>query len=122
MSHTEFRIQFVSDKEGIDALCQAAAAESVATEGPRDVEKSDQPLDWETVKEIVVNLPHNPAMQFVAPAIQVAALLRSSFQWLHGKKKITIKTPLTSTTIEVDRSMSDEVLLKLIEKAGIFPK
>jgi hypothetical protein len=129
MSHAGLRIQFVSDKEGIDALCQAAAAESLATEGPLDVPPTlDQPLDPETLRQIFID--YLPVIKDQLPVIKdaasvaasVAALLASSFQLLPGKKKITIKTPLGTTTVEGDSSTSDETLLKVIDKAGIFPK
>jgi hypothetical protein len=110
MLRPSFRIQFVSDRESIGALSQVAAADSVATE-PFEVPVSDQRFGLAEAAAIVA---------IVYTSAQIAELLVKAYKQLRGKKKITVKTPKGSVTIESDSSASVDVILKEIENAGIF--
>lgn len=110
MSQTGFRIQLISDSESIDALSQAAAADSVVTE-PLEIRGSDQPFGIIEAAAIIA---------IVHTSVQIAHLLVKTYKELRGQKKITIKTPKGSLTIEGDSSTSFEAILKQIENAGIL--
>jgi hypothetical protein len=110
MSERGYRIQLVSDKESIGALSQAALADSVSTE-PAEIPVSDQPFGLAEAAAIIA---------IVHTSAEIAALLVKAYKALRGKKKITIKSPKGSLTIEADNSVSAEEIFQQIGKAGIF--
>lgn len=110
MTKAGFRIQFVSDSESIDALSQAAAAGSVPTE-PHDIPVSDQRFGIAEAAAIIA---------IVHTSAQIAALLVKAYKALRGQRKITVKTPKGSVTVEGDSSIRTEAILKQIEDARIF--
>jgi hypothetical protein len=104
------RIQLLSDREGIDALTQAAAADSVTTE-TSEVQTSDQRFGVVELAAIIA-IVHGTA--------QIAELLVKAFNSLKSDKTITVKTPKGSLTLEGGPSTSVEKLLEQIEASGIL--
>jgi hypothetical protein len=110
MSAESYRIQLVSDKESIVALSQAAVADSVLTE-PLEIQVSDQRFGIAEAAAIIA---------IVHTSAEIGALLVKAYKALRGTKKITIRTPKGSLTIEADGSASVEAIRQQIESAGIF--
>jgi hypothetical protein len=110
MTSSSVRIQLLSDAEGIDAISDAAAARSIAT-GPIPIPMSDQRFGIVEAAAIVA---------IVKGSVEVVELLVNAYKKLEGRKKITIKTPKGSVTIEGDDSISTGTIQKRIEEADIF--
>jgi hypothetical protein len=110
MTEASLRIQFVSDRESIDAISEAAAADSVVTE-PHEIPVSDQRFGIAEVAAIIA---------IVHTSAKIAELLCKAYKALRGQKKITVRTPKGSVTIEGDGSTPVELILKQIEDAGIL--
>ena len=110
MTDAGLRIQLVSDRESIEALSQAAVADSVATEAYQ-APMSDQRFGIAEAAAIIA---------IVHTAAQIAELLVKAYKTLRGQKKITVKTPKGSVTIEGDSSTPFKVILKQIREAGIL--
>jgi hypothetical protein len=110
MTQAEFRILFISDQQGIDALSRAAAEERVAIESVK-VPESDQKLALATMVAVAT---------IVYKGAQAAELLVRAYKEARSKKVFTLKTPKGAVTIEGDDSTKVEDILKEIEDAGIF--
>ncbi len=110
MTKAGLRIQFVSDSESIDALSRVAAAGSVTTE-PHDIPVSDQRFGIAEAAAIIA---------IVHTSAQIAELLVKAYKALRGQRKITVKTPKGSVTIEGDSSITIEAVLKQMENARIL--
>jgi len=110
MTNAAFRIQLISDSESIEALREAAAAQAVATE-PAKLPVSDQRFGLAEAAAILA---------VVASAAQIADLLVKAYVHLRGTRKITVKTPRGSVTIEGNASTSADQVLAKIREAGIL--
>jgi hypothetical protein len=110
MSAAPIRVLMISDQETVHAISQAAAEISVKTE-PHELKVSDQRFGLAEAAAII---------GIFYTVTKVAELLVKIYKTLHGQRKITVKTPKGSVTIEGDASMTVEDLRKVIEEAGIL--
>jgi hypothetical protein len=100
------RIQLVSDRASIEALSEAAIAESINTQA-HEVTVTDQRLGIAEVAAIIA---------IVRSSAEITQLLARAYQALRSKKKITIKSPKGSVTIEGDAStLREDIDRKLAE-------
>ncbi|GJH28954.1 hypothetical protein [Caballeronia novacaledonica] len=83
---------------------------SVATE-PATVPMSDQRFGIVELAAIVA---------IVKGTAEVGGMLTDAYKKLQGRRKITVKTPKGSVTIDGDGSMSKDAILERIQQADIF--
>ncbi|TCW83919.1 hypothetical protein C5O80_12460 [Burkholderia sp. SRS-46] len=110
MASAGIRIQFLSDADSINALSRVAAMRSVATE-PVTVPMSDQRFGIVEIAAIIA---------IVKESAEVVGLLADAYKKLQGCRKITVKTPKGSVTIEGDGSLSTDAIQERVEQADIF--
>lgn len=110
MTSSSVRIQLLSDIEGIDALSRTASTRSIATE-PISIPMSDQRFGIVEAAAIVA---------IVKGSAEVIELLANTYKKLEGRKKITVKTPKGSVTIEGDDTILTGAIQKRLEEADIF--
>lgn len=110
MTSSNVRIQLLSDVGGIAALSRAAATRSIVTE-PISLSMSDQRFGIVEAAAIVA---------IVKGSAEVVELLANAYNKLQDRKKITIKTPKGSVTIEGDNSISPKAIQERIDDADVF--
>jgi hypothetical protein len=110
MNTKGLRVQLLSDSESIDAIGKIAAMDSVATE-PAELPASDQRFGIAEAAGIIAVI-HTSA--------EIALLLAKAFKLVRGQKKITLRTPRGSVTIEGDATTAEDVILAKIKAAAII--
>ena len=110
MSAQGLRIQLISDGESLNALSKVAASESIAIESA-EIPKSDQRFGLAEAAAIVA---------VVRTSVQIAELLAKAYKLMRGRKKITIKTPRGTVTIDADSETAADTILAKIQGAGIM--
>jgi hypothetical protein len=110
MSEAPIRVLLISDRESIHAVSRAAAESSVKTE-PHELNMSDQRFGLVDASAIV---------GIFYSVAKVAELLAKTYKILRGQRKITVKTPKGSVTVEGDATTTVEDIGKIITEAGIL--
>jgi hypothetical protein len=105
-----FRVQLISAGEGIDAVRDAAANTSIQTQAT-ELPKSDQRFGLAEVAAVVA---------IVHASTEIAGMLARAYSALNKPKKITIKTPKGSVTIDGKAGISAAAILSKMQEAEII--
>jgi hypothetical protein len=103
------RIQLIGDSTSVRGLSEVAVSQSIEVY-PSEVPMTDQRFGLGEVAALIA---------IVHTAAQIADLLVKTYQTVRSMRKMTIKTPKASVTIEIDDSTSRESILKQLDSAGV---